>query len=286
MYIYTLSVPIWKNSLPFLENSVPPPHIEFCTVSTQLYVLRIYFPPGYISLTSTAPLRVRQTDAVRTIHSLVSHQWLWACRWARPRRTITYDSTTTLSIFDNDELQSSNLKRKSNSQFPELEEKLIHYVDLRTKYYKRDKLGISWAKMKNKAAKFAVQLEIPESEFKASNRWINRTLIRHTRIAISLHGEASDMVDDAQREVIMKKWAKMRNSSLLLSGLVVLAPTPMRKKNSWRDSTMVTKQACLPGTFKPNLCWGHVPVLGETKSNTRTKVLCTSYSVLFLQFWF
>ena len=104
--------------------------------------------------------------------------------------------------------------------------------------------------MKNKAAMFAVQLGILESEFKASNGWINRTLIHHTRIAISLHGEASDTVDDAQREVIVKKWAKMRNSSLLLSGLVVTTPTPMRKKNSWRESTIVTKQACFARNFQ------------------------------------
>jgi hypothetical protein len=42
-------------------------------------------------------------------------------------------------------LQPSDGKRKKPSSFPEVEKKLIAYIELRARFYKRDKCGLSWS---------------------------------------------------------------------------------------------------------------------------------------------
>jgi len=83
--------------------------------------------------------------------------------------------------------------RRDTTKFAEVKKKLVSYLNLRACYYKRDKCGVSWSLMQEKALKFAKQLDIPEEDFKASDGWLNHTLKRNNWIGITLHREADDM---------------------------------------------------------------------------------------------
>jgi DDE superfamily endonuclease/Tc5 transposase DNA-binding domain len=102
-------------------------------------------------------------------------------------------------------LQPYDSNRKKPSVYPNVEEKLVAYIDLRARYYKRDKCGLSWSLLKVKASKFADDLGI--DSFKASDGWLTRTLKRHGKIGINLHGEADDMLPE-QRIKIVEDWKK------------------------------------------------------------------------------
>lgn len=112
-----------------------------------------------------------------------------------------------LKRFKEGELKPNEMMRTVASKFPNVEKKLIGYLDLRSKLYQQDKCGCSWLMMQEKALLFASQENIPESDFKASPHWIQSTLRRHNYTSVKLHGEASDM-DPEKRKTIMDKWRK------------------------------------------------------------------------------
>ena len=102
-------------------------------------------------------------------------------------------------------LQPSESIRIKTSSFPDVESKLIAYIELRARYYKRDKYGVSHSLLKEKAKKFAEDLNI--KDFNASNGWLHRTLKRHGKIGIALHGEADD-ISIEERNKIVDDWKK------------------------------------------------------------------------------
>jgi Tc5 transposase DNA-binding domain/DDE superfamily endonuclease len=102
-------------------------------------------------------------------------------------------------------LQPSDSKKGRVASFPDVESKLVAYINLRATYYKRDKCGLSWDLLRVKAAKFANDLGI--EDFKASNGWLNNTLKRHGKIGIRLHGEADD-ISPNERYKIIDDWKK------------------------------------------------------------------------------
>jgi DDE superfamily endonuclease/Tc5 transposase DNA-binding domain len=108
-----------------------------------------------------------------------------------------------LKKFKEGKLKPSDNKREKPSQFPNLEEKLIAYINLRAAYYKYDKCGVSYGLLKAKAYKFAKEMEI--DGFQASNGWLHNTLKRHGKIGVSLHGEA-DTIPLEVRLKTMEEW--------------------------------------------------------------------------------
>jgi hypothetical protein len=96
-------------------------------------------------------------------------------------------------------------KRVRKGKFDDVGEKLIEYIMLRARLYKRDKCGLSWALMTEKALKFGAALGYSAEAFSASPQWLRNTLQKNHKIGINLHGEAAEM-DDAERATIMGEW--------------------------------------------------------------------------------
>jgi len=95
--------------------------------------------------------------------------------------------------FDN--IRNSSIKKLRMSLYPEVEDKLVQYIELRKSLYSRDKCGLSWQVLKDRATKIAKEI-LPPNRFNslsASNGWITATLNRHRLIGVRLHGEASEM---------------------------------------------------------------------------------------------
>jgi hypothetical protein len=107
-----------------------------------------------------------------------------------------------LKEFDNESLKPLALLRSCKRKFTVVEDKLIEYLALRAKAYKRDKCGTSWLTMKHKCLQWASMDDSTTLDFKASDGWLAKTLKRHDIIGINLHGEANDLTDD-QREALM-----------------------------------------------------------------------------------
>jgi hypothetical protein len=79
--------------------------------------------------------------------------------------------------FKSGNLHPSESIRTKASSFPDVETKLIAYIDLRARYYKRDKCGVSHSLLKEKAKKFAEDLN--NQDFNASNGWLQKTFKRY-----------------------------------------------------------------------------------------------------------
>ena len=77
---------------------------------------------------------------------------------------------------------------------------------MRNSYYSKDKCGISYEVLKNRAAIFANNIldEDELTEFKISNGWIWRTLKRNNLIDVRLHGEGNDLLDQNANNEIKK----------------------------------------------------------------------------------
>jgi hypothetical protein len=82
-----------------------------------------------------------------------------------------YDQRTfnrALKKFRQGALKNDDKKRYKKSPYDDVRAKLIEYIELRERLYKRDKCGLSWALLKQKALVFAKQLG-HDDNFKAGH---------------------------------------------------------------------------------------------------------------------
>ena len=107
--------------------------------------------------------------------------------------------------FDKGTLKPVDVKRTRVRKYGEIEKKLILYIELQEKYYKRDKCGLSWLLLSKKSQEFATSLGI--TDFKASAGWIQKCLRRANKVSINLHGEAFDLDEDKRKETMIK-WCR------------------------------------------------------------------------------
>ena len=100
-------------------------------------------------------------------------------------------------------LDDGDRKRKRKPMYPEIEKKMVEYIQLRAASYTTDTLGLSWNLMQAKARQYAKDLNV--ENFQASDGWLDNVLKRNDLVGIKMHGEAGDMSDDEHRE-IMNEW--------------------------------------------------------------------------------
>lgn len=99
----------------------------------------------------------------------------------------------------------ADTKRAAKPAYPQIEDKLHAYIQLRAKKYTMDKCGLSWMAVQAKALAIAEKMDVDVAKFKASPGWISKFLKRKNLEGIKLHGEAGDM-EPAERERIMRDW--------------------------------------------------------------------------------
>jgi hypothetical protein len=110
-----------------------------------------------------------------------------------------YDQRTFnrwLKKFRQGELKNDDKKRNKKSPYDDVRAKLIEYIELRERLYKRDKCGLSWALLKQKALVFAKNLG--HDDFKAGDSFIHGALKSGNKRSVSLHGEGMEMSEDEQ----------------------------------------------------------------------------------------
>ena len=107
------------------------------------------------------------------------------------------------------DLEPLDTVRIKARKYTTVEEKVVQYVDLRSKLYQHDKCGLSWFYLKEKAEQFVDALPATErlayNDFTVSNGWLERVLKRHGLKSTTLHGEAGG-VDEEKRIAAMTKW--------------------------------------------------------------------------------
>ena len=98
-------------------------------------------------------------------------------------------------------------KRVRKSNWPELEEKVNQYIDLRNSKISRDKLGLTYTILRDKTFTFARQLygAAVSDEIKASEGWIARMLQRAAKSGVVLQGEAQE-ISDAEAEAAIAQF--------------------------------------------------------------------------------
>jgi hypothetical protein len=95
-------------------------------------------------------------------------------------------------------LVASKNIRESKTLYPEIENMLLKYIELRQQRFAQEHIGISWLLMHQKLLQWKDAMPDQEkySSFQASPGFINRCLHRHGITRITLHGEGSDMPED------------------------------------------------------------------------------------------
>ena len=94
-------------------------------------------------------------------------------------------------------LMGSDRKRDRVGTYLPVEEKLLKYIELRSQLFVRDKCGLSYLYLQEKARHFAKQLGFDET-FKASNGWLTNVLRRGDKKSVALHGEGMEMSPEMQ----------------------------------------------------------------------------------------
>lgn len=107
-----------------------------------------------------------------------------------------------------DKLLATQTKRQRKTEFDDVEAKLIEYINLRADKFllshdKRQKIGLGYIILIDKAHLFAKQLGYSEEAFKGSPGWISSTLKRHNKVGVNLQGEAGEKTDE-QAEMLMR----------------------------------------------------------------------------------
>jgi hypothetical protein len=94
-------------------------------------------------------------------------------------------------------LMDTDKKRERAPVYQEVEEKLMEYIERRSRLYIRDKCGVSYIHLQEKARQYASRLGISDS-FKASNGWLHKVLKRGNKKSVALHGEGMEMSPEMQ----------------------------------------------------------------------------------------
>jgi len=107
--------------------------------------------------------------------------------------------TRNLQKFKDGTLINQDRKRNKLSPYEDVRARLLEYIQIRERLYIRDKCGLSWALLKQKALDFAKQLGHGET-FKAGDSFIQNALIAGNKKSIALHGEGMEMSLEDQQE--------------------------------------------------------------------------------------
>ncbi len=91
-------------------------------------------------------------------------------------------------------LRNDDAKRIRTSPFDDVKDKLLQYIELWAQLYKRDKCGLSWAVLKDKALFYAEQLG--HSDFRAGDYFIASVLKKGIKKCVALHGEGMEMSEE------------------------------------------------------------------------------------------
>jgi hypothetical protein len=103
-------------------------------------------------------------------------------------------------------LKNVDETRVHDREYEAVEKKVVQYVDLREKLFLKDKCGLAWCIIQDKALAYAKAIGF-DNTFRASPGWIANCLKRADKISINLHGEAMDLTKK-EAEVLMKPWRK------------------------------------------------------------------------------
>lgn len=101
-------------------------------------------------------------------------------------------------------INGDNVFRVKTCRFATIEQRLVDYIKRRAALYQRDKCGLSWLILKNKALQVAQEV-MPDVSFNASAGWLQKVLIRNGFVGVTLHGEANE-IDDLQAAVDMREF--------------------------------------------------------------------------------
>jgi len=115
-----------------------------------------------------------------------------------------------LKKFRAGELNNNDSKRNRTSIYDDVKNRLIQYIELRSRLYTRDKCGLSWNLLKEKAMAFAEQLGHDTQTFRASDNFIASVLRKGNKKLVKLHGEGMDMSEEDQARNRSNFLAKLR----------------------------------------------------------------------------
>jgi hypothetical protein len=99
--------------------------------------------------------------------------------------------------FKDGSLKNDDKKRNKALPYEDIRAKLIEYIELREHLYIRDKCGLSWALLKEKALVFGEQLG-HGGTFKAGDSFIQGALHAANKRGVFLHGEGMEMTLEEQ----------------------------------------------------------------------------------------
>jgi len=96
-------------------------------------------------------------------------------------------------------------KKQRKGSFPEVEERIIEYINLHQKKYKTDKCGLSWLHLQQKAKDYAKIVYADDEEtltsFQASPGWLSNVLkSRNNYVLVNQHREASELTESFLEE--------------------------------------------------------------------------------------
>jgi len=107
--------------------------------------------------------------------------------------------------YGKNELLPWDAKRLRDVKYHEIEDKLVHYIDLRSRLFKIDGKGLSWNIIVAKCEQWAQQEEDPKyKSFKASVGFISKALKRNGIVGVRLHGEGNELSDEERCVLITK----------------------------------------------------------------------------------
>jgi DDE superfamily endonuclease/Tc5 transposase DNA-binding domain len=99
---------------------------------------------------------------------------------------------------------ADNRKKVKVEKYANVNAKIIEYIDLRRRLYQRDKCGVSYMLLKEKALDIASKVldEELKSQFTASNGWLHYLLKRSGYLKVNLHGEGGEVnVEEAEQQM-------------------------------------------------------------------------------------
>ena len=90
--------------------------------------------------------------------------------------------------------------------YPEVEASLVKYIELRRQLYNRDKCGLSFLILKERANQIAKKELSADryKSFKSSNGWLSKVLERNNFVGIKLHGEGNKISEEEATNAMTK----------------------------------------------------------------------------------